>query len=325
VFFPVGIIEAVLGPSVMVQFIAFAMLSLLGLLCFGLAFHRTHPDVEVSRYLRWILLFPSLWFWPSAPGKESIIMLGAGLTVLGYGGRKRHISWSILLLGLFLVFAIRPQVALVFFAALLLAPWLAAEQGWSVSRVVQGLALGTLAAIGMSFATQSLGMSEPDAAEVGAYLEARGRTYQTGGSNIQTASVSWMGVPTALVTVWLRPFPWEVKSLMAMLSMLEIGCLWGAILLFRRPVLRSLRAWRHDRLLRLAIPFLLLYSVSAGMTMWNLGILARQRILLFPFLFLLFALDPRRCRERRLPRLLPLGPAHRGSGSRIDPTGVASG
>jgi len=73
-----------------------------------------------------------------------------------------------------------------------------------------------------------------------------------------------------------------------MLSALEVAALWILIVTHRREVVYSLARWRHDRLLRFAIPFMLYYSVAAGMTMWNLGIIARQRILLFPFLFLLF-------------------------------------
>jgi hypothetical protein len=291
VLFPSGIIGALLGPSVMVQFIAFALLSLVGLLCFSLAFHRAHPEIPVSNYLRWLVLFPSLWFWPSAPGKESLMLLGAGLTVLGYGGHSR-INWPMLGLGLLLVFAIRPQVAMVFFAALLLAPWLAAGQRWSVRRVIQGIALATLAVVGMGFASESLGMSGTDTAGITAYLESHGKTYDTGGSDIDTAAVGWTGVPVALATVWLRPFPWEAKSMTANLAVLEIVALWCAILTFWRSIVRSLKQWRENRLLRLAIPFLLMYSVSAGMTMWNLGILARQRTLLFPFLFLLFEAIP---------------------------------
>lgn len=293
VFVPIAIIAAMLGPSALMQFIAFGLLSFLGLLCFGLAFHRTHPEVPVANYLRWVLLFPALWFWPSAPGKEALIVLGAGLTVLGYCGRMGRIGWLSLGLGLLLVFAIRPQVAMVFLVTLMLAPWLGAEQGWSLRRVVQGIMLGGLAVVGSGIATRNLGIEDPSVAGVGAYLEARGKG-SSKGSDVQTARVSWRGVPAALGNVWLRPFPWEARSPTALLSAVEIGGLWGVLLIRRRRIVQSLKDWRRDRLLRLAVPFLLLYSASAGMTMWNLGIIARQRILLFPFLFLLLEISSRR-------------------------------
>jgi hypothetical protein len=308
-FYPAALIAIALGNSETMQFFAFALLSLLGLLFFALAFRRTHPEVPASNYLRWIVLFPSLWFWPSAPGKESVIMLGAGIAVLGYCWGRERINWPVLGTGLLLVFAIRPQVAMVFFAALVLAPWLAAGQRWSLRRMVQGVALGAFAVIGMRFATRNLEMSEPGTAGVSSYMQEHGKGVESGGSDFRAAAVSISGLPTALVTVWFRPFPWEAKSVTVLLSVLEVAALWCAILVFRQPVARSLKQWRHDRLLRLAVPFLLFYSVSAGMTMWNLGILARQRILLFPFLFFLLEAVPKRIEAARVRARLVTAPA----------------
>ena len=53
-----------------------------------------------------------------------------------------------------------------------------------------------------------------------------------------------------------------------------------------------LKNWRADRFLRFSIPFILTYSVLLGMLMVNLGIIARQRVFLFPFLFLLLHAAP---------------------------------
>lgn len=288
VAFPIALIDVVLGSSAAVQFTVFSLLSLVGVLAFGAAFHRVHPDVEVRRYLRWAVLFPSLWFWPSAPGKESLILLGTGVATLGYAGRRGSVSWLPLGLGLALVLAIRPQVALVFLAALVVAPWFAVGRRWSLRRTLEAVALGALALAGSRVAASNLGMGGVDAAEVTGYIQAHGRTFNSGGSDIKTASADWQGAPVALATIWLRPFPWEARSITALLSALEVAALWILVLSYRREVVYSLSRWRHDRLLRFALPFMLYYSVAAGMTMWNLGIIARQRILLFPFLFLLF-------------------------------------
>jgi hypothetical protein len=47
-------------------------------------------------------------------------------------------------------------------------------------------------------------------------------------------------------------------------------------------------------MLRLAVPFILVYSITLGMLIANLGIIARQRVFLFPFLFLLVEAVPQR-------------------------------
>lgn len=292
VSFPVGIIGALLGPSVIAQFIVFGLISFAGLLCFGVAFHRTHPEVAARRYLRWVLLFPALWFWPSAPGKEALVLLGAGLVVLGYCGRRERVSWPTLAAGLLLVFAVRPQVTMVFLAALVVAQWAGADRGWTPGRIAQGVAILVVAVVGITYAMQRLGIADSTPSGVGTYLAAQGAR-RSGGSDVQAAAVGLRGVPLAIVNVWFRPFPWEGRSAMASLASLEMVALWGVTLAFRRRFARALLGWRSDRMLRLAVPFLAFYSVSAGMVMWNLGIIDRQRILLFPFLFLLFEVIPR--------------------------------
>lgn len=295
VAFPVGIIGALLGPSVIAQFIVFGLISFAGLLCFGVAFHRTHPDVPVRRYLRWILFFPALWFWPSAPGKEALILLGAGLVVLGYCSHRERVSWPTLAAGLLLVFAVRPQVAMVFLAALVVAQWAGADRGWTPGRVAQGVAIVVVAVVGITFAMRKLGIADSSPSGVGTYLAEQGAR-RSSGSDVQAATVGLRGVPRAIVNVWFRPFPWEGRSAMASLAALEMVALWGVVLAYRRRFARALLRWRGDRMLRLALPFLAFYSVSAGMVMWNLGIIDRQRILLFPFLFLLFEVVPRQRR-----------------------------
>jgi hypothetical protein len=97
--------------------------------------------------------------------------------------------------------------------------------------------------------------------------------------------MSPLGLPVAIINVLFRPFPWEAGNIMMVMSSLEIVFLWGLLLVRRRQLLESLRGWRTSRLLCLAGAFILVYSISFGMTVSNLGIIARQRIFVFPFLF----------------------------------------
>ncbi len=64
--------------------------------------------------------------------------------------------------------------------------------------------------------------------------------------------------------------------------------------------MEAVRTWRSHALLRIAVPFILVYTASLGLMVVNLGIIARQRIFLFPFLFLLLEAAPeQRVRPRR--------------------------
>jgi hypothetical protein len=102
------------------------------------------------------------------------------------------------------------------------------------------------------------------------------------------------GVPLAAINVLFRPFPWEADNIMVLVSSLEILGFWCIAWLRRKRLLASLRHWRTDPLLRLSLPFILVYSIALGMMMSNMGIIARQRVFLFPFLFLLLEAAPRK-------------------------------
>jgi hypothetical protein len=283
--FATTIVVSVIGPSMLAAFIVFALLSFLGLIGFGVAFRRTFPNTSLVSYLRWVVLFPSLWFWPSAIGKEAIILLGLGLCVVGYVGKRGRTRWIPVLSGLFLVFGIRPQVAAVVLASVLISQWLTFGERWTLAKTLQGVCIIGLALAGLQIASRSLGMAGADAEDVGVYMTARAEKADDSGTAVKAADVGWRGVPVAMTNILFRPFPWEVRSLSAALSCAEIVALWMIIIVRRRDVGRALRGWRSDSLRRVALCFVVFYATTLGMVVVNMGIIARQRILLFPFLF----------------------------------------
>jgi hypothetical protein len=109
---------------------------------------------------------------------------------------------------------------------------------------------------------------------------------------VELVDPSLKGVPVAVINVLFRPVPWEATNSMVLISSMEIVFLWALVLARRKSLSRSLSHWRSDRFLRLALCFLVIYSVALGMMVINLGILARQRIFLYPFLFLLLEARP---------------------------------
>jgi hypothetical protein len=99
-----------------------------------------------------------------------------------------------------------------------------------------------------------------------------------------------------MVTVLLRPFPWEVDSPLQILASLE-GVALAAFIVWRRKSLAI--SLRHIR----TVPFLLycwvltiLYAVTFQ-AFANFGLLDRQRALVLPALYVLLCLDPRKARE----------------------------
>src|SRR5690606_36999838 len=87
----------------------------------------------------------------------------------------------------------------------------------------------------------------------------------SGGSDVGAVELGLAGIPMALVNILARPFIWEAHNLMAALSAVEILAMWGLIWYRRRNVARALRTWRRHPYLRVAVPFILVYSISLGM------------------------------------------------------------
>jgi hypothetical protein len=287
--FSTGILVSVIGPSLFGSFVVYAVAGFLGLLGFTVAFSRAYPHVPPERYLRWLVFFPSLWVWPSVIGKEALILLGLGMVVFAYV-RQGRIAWITLGAGLLLIFAVRPQVGAVVGFCVVLAQWLGRDQRWNLLRVVQtvGIVGGGLGII--YYGLGLLGVS--GLAGVEEYLQAEASGMDMGNSAVEATGVGVGSVPLALVNVLFRPFPWEAPNTMALASSAELWVLWAILLLNRRKVGRALRGWRSSRLLAMGIPFVLIYAAIFGMLVVNLGIIARQRIFIFPFILVLMEAAP---------------------------------
>jgi len=134
-----------------------------------------------------------------------------------------------------------------------------------------------------------------DGLNVESAIEARDsvvqRTSQGGSEFTAPDTNNPVGFLQALVTVVARPFPWEVAGLQVVASA-ELAVLM-AVLAFavarrRGQLIKALR----QRWPRFALGYLMAF-VWALSAVSNFGILARQRSLMFPFLFVLVASVPR--------------------------------
>lgn len=287
VAYPAGFLVALVGPNWHATFIGFTLIAFGGIAAFALAYRRAFPREPYTRYWAWLLLFPSLWFWPSSIGKEAIMMFGLGLATLGFAGRNRRPNIPLMALGLFFVFAIRPQVVAVFLLAVLLAYSLN-FRNWTIAR---SLRTGGILAVGLGAIWFMMVHSEIGSVEVGEvveYVDENASRNQYGGSSIQGVGASPTDVPLAVKNVLFRPFIWEAHNATALLAALELLVMWGLIFSGRHRLLMLARSWRQDRMLRFAVVFALVYIVALGMNLSNMGLLARQRVLVFPFLFLIF-------------------------------------
>jgi hypothetical protein len=286
--FPTSVVLSLIGPSMLGAFVAFSLLAFGGLRAFVAAFREAYPLVPPDRYARWVYLFPSLWFWPSSIGKEAITLLGFGLVTAGYVGHRDRPRWILLAAGLLIVFAIRPQVAAVLALSCVLAEWLGLGGRLTMGRALQGLLMIVAGFAAIRYSLGAAGVESAGIEGVQSYMASDPSRRVAGGSSVEAAEVGAAGIPLALVNVFLRPFPWEARGLMQLVSSLEICGFWALVWLRRAHVVAAIRNWRTNRLVRFAIPVTLIYAAALGMMMSNMGIIARQRVFIFPFLFVLF-------------------------------------
>lgn len=279
-----GVLVSISGPSTQATFVLFAALAFLGVVLFASSYNRI-PGSNPTAYLAWLVLWPSMLFWPSSIGKEAFLIFCLGLAVWGYSRFPRPVSWPALIGGLLLAGMVRPHIAGVAAVAMAAGAIMVRGRGltgtWYFQAVVWVVAMGvtvylSAGALGIESAETAVDLVEQQAA----------------GSNIGDSaagdiSISPLQIPSALLRALFRPFVWEANSPFMLVAALEVLVLVGLMVWRRRELWASLREWRHHRLIGFSLSFVLLYSVMLGFAVSNLGILARQRVLLLPMLLLL--------------------------------------
>lgn len=311
VYYPTGLVMSIVGSNPLALFLVFSFFGLVGVACFGLVFHRAYPHVSTSRYLGWLLLFPSVAFWTSAIGKEALMMLGFGMASLGLLARKGSPNWILAVSGLSLVFCIRPQVAAVVVLALILAETFSKHYRWTLFGLIRLVIVIGAGVLTINLAMQQIGAEgADDLGGVQGYLESEATTAVEGGSTVGERAPGITGAPVGLFNILFRPFVWEVRSATQLVAALEVVGLWLLVIRRRRWFWSSLKGWRSDTSIAFAVVFATVYATTFGMVVLNLGVLVRQRIYIFPCILLMLFAEPgarRAIREfagapRRLPR-----------------------
>jgi hypothetical protein len=314
-----GLVQAVIGQTMIGSFLVFSAMGFVGLCLLYLAFCEAHPPGDRTLYRRLLFLTPTLWFWPSSVGKEAFLTLCIGGVAYGFALLLSGRLHGALLagLGMWGAIVVRPHIALMLLvgAAVALPPDLAAPppaedgriRGRPIARIV--LPLLVLVAIPASLGAAETffdidGLNLDSAAEVRDEVT---RRTTTGGSEFSAPDTSNpIGLSVGLVTVVARPFPWEASGFQA-LAALEGACL-GAIIVVaawrrRSVLLRALsRRWP-----RFAFAYVLAFAWGFS-AVGNFGILARQRSLMLPLLFVLAAA------ARRPPPVAEPAAAAQGTG-----------
>lgn len=287
----------VIGPSPLAAFIIFASFAFWGQYFLYRAFCVALPEGNRKRYAVLVLFLPSLLYWPSSIGKESWLMFFVGLTALGAAHLFAHDGFGrallLLLVGAAGTALLRPHISVLLFAALFIAQLFrptAARSTGVLSKVAGVLVMGAAAFVLTTQSAAFLGIDDLSVQAISDSVDEASQQASEGNSSFESAPISSPAdIPSAIVTVLFRPFPFEARNAQMLLQGLE-----GVLLIYL-----VVKAWPQLRLLpRLLrrnayVMFCLVYCAAfiwAFSGFGNFGILARQRVLMIPFFLVLLAL-----------------------------------
>jgi len=302
-----GIIFAISGVSDIGGYFIYSWLGFLGLWLFFRAFRMAVPEGDVRRYFWLVFLLPSMLFWPSEIGKEAWMTLGLGLSA--YGAARiltyRPFGYLLVVAGSAETGLVRPLVTALLLAALFIAFFLRRAQvtagsGRRARRGGQVVGIVVLSAALLVGVTQANTFFSKDGVEssgssggstgISAILSGTSAQTTQGGSSFAPARLDapWT-IPYALLSVTFRPFPWEARNIQSLLASGE-----GAFLLYMlwrsRKRLRNLWKWMKFRpYIAMCFLYSLLFAFGFS-AVGNFGILARERVMQFPFFVVLLAL-----------------------------------
>lgn len=285
----------VTGPTTLGGFAVFSILGFWGLYLAYRAFRVGFPEGDHRRYALLVFLLPSLLFWPSSIGKEAWLSLCIGAIALGAAKlyTRAHGAVPLLVVGLLGSAMVRPHVTALAVAGLLVGQVFRPRGRTAfglVSKVASVVVIVVVAGLVVQRAAAFLGIDDLTAEGVSeAITWAGGQTAQGGSEFDAVPLTSPLGVPLAVVSVLFRPFPWEAHNLQALVASLESVVVLAVIAGSWRRLRALPRLLRTRPYLIFAATYVLLF-IYAFSSFGNFGILARQRVLVLPFVLIAAAL-----------------------------------
>ncbi len=290
-----GVVYYVFGDHMVAGFFIFGLLALVGSYLWYRATVESVPFIDKRLYLFLVLFAPSIAFWPSSIGKESLMQLGIGAMALAtaYFLKQRLIQGLLLgFAGGWVLWVVRPHLlALVTIAsgfAYIVGMFRPRDPSKGVATRTIGLVvIAVLVAFTVGQGMKFLGMKDLSLNSVEQTLNTQAQQTGEGGSSFDNGGdyLSPVNLPRGFATVLLRPFPWEAGSPLGLVASLETVILAGALIVRFSSIRTSLSRGRET-------PFLLYCWVLTILYAMTFGILVRQRSLVLPALFVLLAVRP---------------------------------
>ncbi|MEY2454198.1 MAG: hypothetical protein QOD92_3772 [Acidimicrobiaceae bacterium] len=302
-----GLVVAVVNETSLGLYVVYSWFAFVGLCLFYQAFRLAFPEGNHRRYALLLFFWPSMLFWPSSVGKDALMMLTLGLSALGIAnlivGRFRGFIW--LGIGTFGCVMVRPHLSLLTIGGFAIALFLRRNRG-SYTRLLARpigtfiLIIGMVVASLVLFAQTSsfFKLDALDFSSAQTVLDNTASQTSEGGSQFTVADPTTpLGYVEATVTILLRPFPFELAPGLGTVAGLEGVLMAGLIAVSWRRIVRIPAMMLRNAYVAFAAGYSAAFIFGFS-SISNFGILARERVQLFPVLFILFAIP----KVERTPR-----------------------
>jgi uncharacterized membrane protein YidH (DUF202 family) len=330
-----GVIYTPIRPSTLSAFFIYAWLAFWGTYFFYRAFVLAVPEGDRWRYARWLFFMPSILFWPSSIGKESWMIFALGIAAFGAAKTLsgRFVPGIVITgIGIGLAALVRAPIGILMGIGLVIAFVLRRlhrrdrrhhrdrQDRQTTSTLARVGAALVLVGVGVGLLVMMKGylvrsgFAEPDLDTV---IEVSRQQTSQGGSEFEPTTINDpISFAVGSVTVLFRPFLPEAHTPEAIVTSLEASVLLLFCLVRFRSFVASARNARR-------IPYVLVAmiyvtgSILALSPVANFGIIARQRVLLYPMLFVFMCVLPPEVSARRArTRAVQAGEARPLVGSR---------
>jgi hypothetical protein len=294
-----GAVYSLIGPTKLGGFLVFSWIGFWGLFLFYRAFVLAVPQGRPRSYAHLLFFLPSLVFWPSSVGKEAWMMFTIGVGAYGAAKLLTGKTWRGLVVsaaGLWLAAIVRPHIAALL--AISLAAAVVSRKSREelrelapVLKVASVIAVAVLAAILVVRTDRFLKTSGVDTGQgvAGTFNAVQDRTSEGGSKFVPSVVSSPARAPVAVVTVLFRPLIIEAHNLQSLLAALEGTSLALLFLLRVRWAWSALKSLRRQPYVVFCLVYTALFIVAFS-SLANFGILARERVQLYPLFLVLIAI-----------------------------------
>lgn len=272
-----------LGLSYVGLFLVFNLFGVVGLIAFDASLRAAivYKNFSVKKLATLLVLLPSVSFWSSSIGKDSIAFMSVGLILWCSLHLKDRLG--LLFFSMIMMLLVRPHISLIMLmaavAAILFDPLTSKKYKILIASFIL-FVFGILFPFVIDFAGYSDGLN---VGEISDFIETRQSFNMEGGGGIDISS---MNLFEQLVAYMFRPFAFEVNNIFTAAAAFDNTILLSLFVAFSFNVFSGRKSILKENRVFLWVYACLTWTLLA-MTTSNMGIALRQKWMFAPVLIFL--------------------------------------